>query len=330
MFGSAILEVALALTLIYTVISLVCMNINERIASFLQLRSKKLKEGLVSMLDDPHLVDKLYYHPLIFALWKTKAPVSLPGVSEPSIANQQIAAAATVNHSAIPSPVTLGLQMERPPSYIPSRQLAAAVIDLLKTGREYSSDETLSTIKSNLEAFPAGQFKEALLAMLREAKEVSEFKVQLECWFDDAMDRVSGWYKRDIQKYNLYLAIAVTVILNVDTIQIANGIYHDTVMRAAVSAYSIDLSKNANLQSAQALDMTSQLFNMNLPIGWQIDSGTADFYAFLKQLPMKIVGWTFTVAAVSLGTPFWFDLLNKIINLRMTGNKPERKKKDCP
>ena len=32
-----------------------------------------------------------------------------------------------------------------------------------------------------------------------------------------------------------------------------------------------------------------------------------------------IVGWLFTIAAVSLGAPFWFDLLGKVARLRAAG-----------
>ena len=36
-----------------------------------------------------------------------------------------------------------------------------------------------------------------------------------------------------------------------------------------------------------------------------------------------IVGWLLTVAAISLGVPFWFDLLGKIVHLRASGhNRP--------
>lgn len=36
-----------------------------------------------------------------------------------------------------------------------------------------------------------------------------------------------------------------------------------------------------------------------------------------------ILGWILTAFAVSLGAPFWFDMLNKIIRLRATGPKPK-------
>ena len=34
------------------------------------------------------------------------------------------------------------------------------------------------------------------------------------------------------------------------------------------------------------------------------------------------IGWLLTAFAISLGAPFWFDLLNKFISARSTGKKP--------
>ena len=42
------------------------------------------------------------------------------------------------------------------------------------------------------------------------------------------------------------------------------------------------------------------------------------FFAILS----KILGLAVTILAVMLGAPFWFDLLNKVTNLRGTGGKP--------
>ncbi|MGH7962279.1 MAG: hypothetical protein ACRERD_10730 [Candidatus Binatia bacterium] len=38
---------------------------------------------------------------------------------------------------------------------------------------------------------------------------------------------------------------------------------------------------------------------------------------------LKIVGWLITGVAVSIGAPFWFDLLNKLVDFRGAGKRPE-------
>jgi hypothetical protein len=37
----------------------------------------------------------------------------------------------------------------------------------------------------------------------------------------------------------------------------------------------------------------------------------------------KLAGWIITAAAVSQGAPFWFDLLQKLVNMRLAGKKPD-------
>jgi hypothetical protein len=47
-----------------------------------------------------------------------------------------------------------------------------------------------------------------------------------------------------------------------------------------------------------------------------------------QQSPMawaaKIIGLLITSLAISLGAPFWFDLLSKFMNVRAAGVKPEK------
>ena len=41
---------------------------------------------------------------------------------------------------------------------------------------------------------------------------------------------------------------------------------------------------------------------------------------------LKILGLLLTAFALQLGSNYWFDLLNKAVNLRATGKKPNDKK----
>jgi hypothetical protein len=56
----------------------------------------------------------------------------------------------------------------------------------------------------------------------------------LEAWYDDGMDRVSGWYKRSTQKIVLIIALVVAGVLNVNTITIAHYLYRDETLREAI------------------------------------------------------------------------------------------------
>jgi hypothetical protein len=67
-------------------------------------------------------------------------------------------------------------------------------------------------------------------------------------------------------------------------------------------------------------DVVEAISTASLPIGW-------------SELPRRdqwltmILGWLITAFAVSLGAPFWFDLLNKFINVRASGKAPEEEPK---
>ncbi|MEP7375630.1 MAG: hypothetical protein ABI675_19695 [Chitinophagaceae bacterium] len=43
----------------------------------------------------------------------------------------------------------------------------------------------------------------------------------------------------------------------------------------------------------------------------------------------RLIGFIITAFAISLGAPFWFDLLNKFMNMRVSGAKPDEAKKSA-
>lgn len=59
----------------------------------------------------------------------------------------------------------------------------------------------------------------------------------------------------------------------------------------------------------------------SFPIGWELDEkNRPDLPDTFVEWLGKMLGWLVTVAAVSLGAPFWFDLLSKVARLRAAGN----------
>jgi hypothetical protein len=82
-----------------------------------------------------------------------------------------------------------------------------------------------------------------------------------------------------------------------------------------------------------------QLEQLGLPIGWEIPGDTQTKWPGLHfwepgfwsgwaaQLRLHFLGWLLTALAISLGAPFWFDLLNKLIVVRSTV-KPKEKSPD--
>ncbi len=62
---------------------------------------------------------------------------------------------------------------------------------------------------------------------------------------------------------------------------------------------------------------------MQCPLTWkhgELNDANGKFSGLL--LFSKITGLLATVLAIMMGAPFWFDLLNKISNMRGTGARP--------
>ena len=196
------------------------------------------------------------------------------------------------------------------PSYIPSANFALAVLDLRNQRVNMPAN-----IKGAMDTF-------VNLAGTDPAK----LQQYVEDWYNSAMDRVSGWYKRHCQRILLALGLAATVLINVDCIQIGQRLFTDSSLRDAV----VDMAKGQVKQNApqpgsdtgaQVTTNLKSLDGMGLPIGWP-ETGGWEWSSF----GMHLLGWLLTAFAVSLGAPFWFDVLNKFMAVR-AATKPEDKPK---
>lgn len=180
----------------------------------------------------------------------------------------------------------------------------------------------------------------ALLPLLDAAgDDLKAARENVEKWFDDAMERVSGWYKRRTQLIILILALAVAGVFNADTFMIASRFSTDASLRdAVVNAAQQAVQKDSQTLETTAQEAKTQLDKLQIPVGWtrkpgetcKVENETAEF-SFGHTRPcsgygwlMKIVGLLLTAVALTLGAPFWFDTLSKLVKLRSSGDKPTK------
>jgi hypothetical protein len=74
MFNSAIIEVAIGMVFIFSLLSILVTQVNSLIINFLNLRARQLKEGLIHMVSDRELQAKILAHPLIRMVPNTVNP----------------------------------------------------------------------------------------------------------------------------------------------------------------------------------------------------------------------------------------------------------------
>jgi hypothetical protein len=218
-------------------------------------------------------------------------------------------------------PLIEGLSAKgKKPSYIPSRTFALTLLDIVSPTTP-GTDRTLEDLKAGIEKLP-GSLQVTFRVLLDEAgHDIEHFKTQLEIWFNTTMERVSGWYKRKTQAVQLALALFIVVLGNVDSVRITrslagvNSPLRDSIKDAANSLIKEGLPQGS--AAAQLTAATEAIGNLALPIGW-INGGFG---------PSTILGWLITALAASLGAPFWFDLLNRFVNVRASGKAPEEQPK---
>ncbi len=305
MFGSEILDVAIGLIMVFLVLSLICSSAREAVETVFKHRAKDLERGIREMLgqvDGAQLTSEFYKQPLINGLFKGPYNPNRPGDL---------------------------------PSYIPSQTFALAVISITK---KLSNKAELSDAIASL---PEGSNLKGALTPLLVAAEgnATRFRQNLENWYDASMDRVSGWYKRRTQIIIALFGFTIAAVLNVNTISIVRYLNTNQTARSVLIAEAQRAAKNSP-EVNQGDAMTFLTRQGGLPVGWlfrpeQNQTGV-DFMRDWRRAPttphdwlLKFIGILFTGFAISLGAPFWFDVLNRVMVIRSTV-KPQEKSAEEP
>lgn len=309
MFGSALLDVAVGMVFVYLLLSLICSALNEILETRLKNRAGDLEKGIKGLLGpNTGLVDKLYNHGLIFSLFRGTY------------------AEASKNNTL--------------PSYIPSKDFATAVANIL--GPAGGNIPSATDVRNSINQLQNEQVKSALLTLLNDAKDdLDKFRTGLEGWFNSTMDRVSGWYKRRAHVIIFVCAFLIAVAMNVNSISLAQDLWTNQAKREALvgaaqgyfDKHSATAGANSSASATSNLDQglkadIDELRATSLPIGW-----SQSVLRNLGKSPLlwlaAVLGWLLTACAASLGAPFWFDLLSKIIVVR-SSVKPGEKSATAP
>ena len=105
------------------------------------------------------------------------------------------------------------------PAYVPSTTFALTLLDIFAKGQAAAGTAELRVgqIKASIDNLPDSDVKRSLQALLMNSTDsVEQVEKKLEHWFDDSMDRVSGWYKKRVQLWTIIIASLVTILANPD------------------------------------------------------------------------------------------------------------------
>jgi hypothetical protein len=359
MSGLKILDVVVGLMFVYLLLSLLASAIKEYIASVMNLRGKELARGIGRLLED---LDAGHALERAFEGLKSSAASEIPSLTQRFYNHPLIRPLATRRgrlfgwlHNA-----------PRLPSYIPARTFALALLDVLGY-RDPAADDPapdpgskaavlvnimkllkrespldLSELKIMLEKanMPAEAVARILESFTGAQSRLQHLHDGVEVWFNNAMDRVSGAYKRNVQGWLLVIGFTVAGVTNADTIQMWHQLAGNEELRAAMveraTATLPTMDAVVNHPAADSLTQeqareryraaSALVSEMDFQLGWSRAEGMGWPESWQAGI-LKILGLLLTAVAISLGAPFWFDLLNKVISIRGAGRSPEEKPK---
>ncbi|MBY5704145.1 hypothetical protein HFO38_15660 [Rhizobium leguminosarum] len=338
-----LVEVCISMAFLYLVLSLMCTTVNEMIATYMKLRSKDLSGAIISLVDHPDVLTRFYKHGLIKNAIKAAnrsdattpmIDVTMPnGAGENKIANIPPA----TSHS----------------SYLDGQSFAMALLGSLQPGTPIP---VIEGMQGTVQALPDGSVKDIVGTALATAdNDINKLRDNIAESFDSVMDRLSGEYKRKTRFISVLVGIGIAVVVNADSLAVSQAIWRDSDLRdqtvaAAEEFVKAQYGKAVELCNVESKDTTTETSPPDSPPDATIDFAAttncvADKLAMLDdQLKPFPIGWGnvgsltawewaakpfglfWTGLALSLGAPFWFDILQKFINFRGAGTKPETTK----
>jgi hypothetical protein len=304
-----ILGVAIGIFLVYLLLSLILSTFIDWLARVVGWRAWVLERWLRNLLKDEAgkgMVERIYDHPLISALFT---------------------------------------ETGGKPACIPARSFALALLDVFAPSKEVDEPRDLKEIRKVIKdsGTDAPAIRQALLVLIDEAQGKFERAIEnIQAWFDDPGGTATARYRWHIQIAVFIVAFVICSILNLDTIMIAGELWRQPALREAAVAVAEDLASDptsAESDSAgtrmqmQAKDFLGKLGEARIPVGWCQTCEEKDPRRFPKTGQgwlLKVLGILATTLSASLGAPFWFDLLRKIIGIRESLKRPGGGQKVTP
>jgi hypothetical protein len=354
---SLVLETVIGLVFVFAVFSSVVSVLTETISRFLGLRGEYLLRGLRTLLDgggkfalpwldilksttrDPAPEAGEPANPMVTKLLAT--PLLAPFADKGTMPGN-------AGNATLSNPDRRSL-----PSYISARSFTQALIGLLVPDATGTTTMTEIIQKLNDKPDLPEKLRTALQQLATQADEdITKFRLGVEHWYDDQMDRVSGWYKRHVRWISLAIGAVLVLVFNLNAVTVARTLYTDEALRGAVVSEAADAASCGTKEPAACLaDLRAQVTTLQasgLPVGW----GTVPACVATAQNPVPcdwlqrrglldpdpehgfwsgawfvlvfLAGWALMVLVLLPGARFWFDALSRLGSLRASGPKPDR------
>lgn len=335
---TVIIQVAIGMIFVWVFLAVITSQIQEWVASIFVWRANMLEDAIKQLLGDPTLKDKVYAHPLIKGLYTNNGKRKPAGIPKDKFAlvlfgevmssktkatdRQSIETVSEETGTAAENTVTTVTDADVNNVENTLTTVENTITDVENTFKKLKSK--VSDLKDEKRVPP--ELKkfvdtlDTLLIGIEEKKDdatytITEARKRVESWFDDSMERLGGAYRRRMQITALIAGITLAAVLNVDTGAIITSLWKDPVLRQAVVTQASQLQQS-QIQSGEtppsAEDIAKNVEQLNvlsLPIGWSAKNVPTDANGWV----IKIFGILLSGMAAAQGSPYWFDLMRKLL-----------------
>ena len=330
MFNSVFLSIAITLVFIILLLAVMITAINDLVFTYWRSRSKELKTFLENLFfDDKHwkeIFESIKTSPFINVL--KKDPKSFPGAIPAETFTTALLAHIGKNVLTIEA-VKKAVE-ENKDSKSEFYSLLTALL---------SQNPTMEQLRAEIDKI-YNSAMERLIGWYKRKAKIMSFVFGLIICAGLNVDMITItknlWNNKDkAEQIASFAAAAGKYFERNDSSQVVLKSGSETLASIGVENKALTGSKignavanmdttGGNTSKTQLVRSYSILANLDIPIGWSKDNYPVNSDNCIMNFTLwllKILGIFLTSAAVSLGAPFWFDILNKISPLKQAAGK---------
>ncbi len=337
---SIIISIATTLIFIYLASSFLIFAIQEKIILFFDLKSKNLKQVIYGLLGEEQQKGESYGN---FSLTERFYERYLNLPLNPGLSSKQQQQKEGKSEEG-------KLSKSRRPEQIPAEQFVADLITVVAEELKYEDQdfynkyelkEIIADINSNECRF-SEKMKRELSAMTQKAinrfqdkgEQLKYLDRQLQSWYNKSIEQALEVYDKQRQYISIILSVIVVLMFNIDTVNIINNLSKseitsnlsnrvtEIIVSNSESNSCSEVNDETEFQSCIQDQLTTTLIALdnldNLPIGWNFSQPLKEQFTPLNfsHVIKAVTGWILSIIAISQGAPFWFGILNNLINFK--------------
>ena len=313
-----ILEVAISLIVVFFLMSTLVSFINEIIALAISSRGATLKNALHELLEEGKkqttgLVNDIYQSPHIHKLrifsWLDSKGYLPANISASGFTNALITSIHKADHFDLPA---------------------------IQQSVDGLSNEFLRT-----------HLKKLIAELDADKKNLTGLKQKIEAWFNDYMESVTRVYKLRTRVIVAIISFIVCLSMNIDSIALMQYFWQNKEKREMMVKFAGNLSEtDYKIDTVKVVSITDtngktildtvaltdreksdalmakrkmllqDLNTFDLPIGYQNNPVDWDKKGAAGRFFLMLLGMVISAFCLTLGAPFWFDLMKKMVNAR--------------